>query len=107
MTKRPAKTVEDRITEGAEPMAAVEATLAELEAALPLTHAVMDAWQERGGQGEPILRVTAKVAGFRRAGIEHSATATDHPLSTLELEQVEALLADAQSEQPNIVVEIV
>lgn len=48
----------------------------------------------------PALRITAKRAGFRRAGMAHPATATAHPAGTFTADQVEALRAD-----PMLVVE--
>lgn len=37
------------------------------------------------------LRITAKVDGFRRAGIAHPAAPTIHPLESLTPAQIEAL----------------
>lgn len=45
------------------------------------------------------LRITAKLDGFRRAGIAHSSSAVDHPISTFSEEQIEALKGE-----PNLVV---
>ncbi len=42
----------------------------------------------------PALRIAAKTEGFRRAGIAHSAEATDHKAGTFSPEQVEALKGD-------------
>lgn len=46
------------------------------------------------------LRITARHAGFRRAGIEHPATPVDHPLDGLTKTQI-ALLKD----EPGLVVQ--
>lgn len=43
----------------------------------------------------PALRITAKVEGFRRAGMAHPARATDHPAGTFSPRQVEELMGDA------------
>lgn len=42
----------------------------------------------------PALRIAAKAAGFRRAGIAHSLEPTDHKAGAFTVEQVEALKAD-------------
>ncbi|WP_293392957.1 HI1506-related protein [Nevskia sp.] len=42
----------------------------------------------------PALRIAAKAEGFRRAGIAHSATATDHKAGRFSPEDVEALKND-------------
>lgn len=47
-----------------------------------------------------VLRIRAKRDGFRRAGMAHPATPTDHPLDALTADQVEALKAE-----PMLVVE--
>lgn len=41
-----------------------------------------------------MLRITAKRAGFRRAGMAHPDTPVDHKLSDLSKEQIEALKAE-------------
>lgn len=41
-----------------------------------------------------ILRITSKRAGFRRAGIEHPATPTDHPIEAFTPEQLAMLKAE-------------
>lgn len=46
------------------------------------------------------LRITAKVGGFRRAGIAHAATPTDYPEGTLTADQIELIKAE-----PMLVVE--
>jgi hypothetical protein len=45
------------------------------------------------------LRIVAKRDGFRRAGIAHSSSAKDHPISNFTEEQIEAL-----KDEPNLVV---
>lgn len=40
------------------------------------------------------IRITAKVAGFRRCGLAHSNTPTDHPDGTFSAEQLEILKND-------------
>lgn len=40
------------------------------------------------------LRITARRDGFRRAGIEHPATAVDHPVSGLSKAQIAQLKAE-------------
>jgi len=47
----------------------------------------------------PALTITSKVAGFRRAGIAHPGTPTDHKAGTFSEEQLEQLKAD-----PNLIV---
>lgn len=47
-----------------------------------------------------ILRITARRAGFRRAGIAHPATAIDHPADRFDADEIAALLAE-----PNLIVE--
>ncbi len=42
-----------------------------------------------------ILRITAKRAGFRRAGLAHSTAPTDHPISAFSSEQLAALRNEA------------
>lgn len=43
-----------------------------------------------------VLRIAARQAGRRRAGIEHPAHAVDHPLDRFTAAQVKALKADRQ-----------
>lgn len=47
-----------------------------------------------------VLRITAKVDGFRRAGMAHPAAATDHPIDSLTEDQIKALKGE-----PMLVVE--
>lgn len=49
-----------------------------------------------------ILRITAAVAGFRRAGIAHPALPTEYPVERFSDEQIAALL-----EEPRLTVEVV
>ncbi|KZE34176.1 HI1506-related protein [Crenobacter luteus] len=49
-----------------------------------------------------MIRITAKVDGFRRAGVAHPATPTDYPDDTF----TEAQLAALQDE-PMLVVEVI
>jgi len=57
----------------------------------PLTHAAITSHH---GAAEPELRVTAKVAGFRRAGFAHPTSATLYPIMSLTPDQVEAILGE-------------
>lgn len=41
------------------------------------------------------LRITAKRAGYRRAGIAHPGTAVDHPVDNFSTEEVHMLKTDA------------
>lgn len=58
-----------------------------------------------------IIRITAATEGFRRAGMAHSKTPTDHPESAFDEAQIQALQAepaltvqiiDQDSEKPGI-----
>jgi len=42
----------------------------------------------------PVLRITSKVEGFRRAGMSHPKAATDHPIERFAPEEMRALLAE-------------
>lgn len=42
----------------------------------------------------PVIRITSKRDGFRRCGIEHPATAVDHPVDQFTKEQLKALKAE-------------
>ena len=64
----------------------------------PLTRALLSSWSETR---QPVIRITSKVAGFRRGGIAHSAQA-DHPIRTFTPDQLEAILGEA-----NLTVELV
>lgn len=50
----------------------------------------------------PMLRITARVNGFRRAGVAHAATPTDWPADAFSDEQIASLLAE-----PNLVVALI
>lgn len=59
------------------------------------------------GQGEPkpdvpqgIVRITSRIEGFRRAGMRHSKTPTDHPIDSF----TDAQLALLETE-PNLTIE--
>lgn len=41
-----------------------------------------------------IIRITARKDGFRRAGMAHSTTPTDHPADSITKEQLAALKAE-------------
>lgn len=41
------------------------------------------------------LRITSKIAGFRRAGLAHPATPVDHLVEKFSAEQIDALKAEA------------
>lgn len=43
-----------------------------------------------------VLRITAKVDGFRRAGIAHPAVATDHPIDGFTEDQIKAIKGEPQ-----------
>ncbi|NVO00032.1 MAG: hypothetical protein HXX17_11955 [Geobacteraceae bacterium] len=49
-----------------------------------------------------MIRITAKLAGFRRAGVAHSKEATEYADDAFTKEQLKAL-----QDEPNLVVEIV
>ncbi|MGQ0529991.1 MAG: HI1506-related protein [Panacagrimonas sp.] len=42
-----------------------------------------------------ILRITSKIAGFRRAGMAHAAAPTDHAIEKFTADQIEALKGEA------------
>ncbi|OJF90636.1 hypothetical protein AX761_23340 [Rhizobium sp. 58] len=65
----------------------------------PLTFAMVSGHKE---MTQPILRITPKVAGFRRGGIAHPAGVTDYNSLSLSPSAVEAILSE-----PALVVEIV
>jgi hypothetical protein len=46
------------------------------------------------------LRISSSIEGFRRAGIAHSRTATDHPLESFSARQLAQLEAE-----PNLIVQ--
>lgn len=48
------------------------------------------------------LRITARRAGFRRAGVAHPAAAVEHPDGSFTPEQIEALISE-----PMLIVEVV
>lgn len=78
---------------------------AEFRAKFPRFSAAMEAWQAEHENGEVPsgLRITAKVDGFRRAGIAHSKSSVDHPVETFNSpEQLEALFAE-----PKLKVELI
>lgn len=64
----------------------------------PLTRTLLGNWRETR---QPVIRITSKVAGFRRGGIAHPAQA-DHPIRTFTPDQLEAILGEA-----NLTVELV
>ncbi len=68
----------------------------------PRLAAMMDDWNAFGVRRSPVLRITSKVDGFRRAGISHLKTAVEHDTINLTPVQIEALLAE-----PNLVVEVI
>ncbi|WP_421357811.1 hypothetical protein [Agrobacterium rosae] len=65
----------------------------------PLTHTLLKDWDETRA---PVIRITSKVAGFRRGGIAHPGHAVDHPIRDLSPDQLETLLGE-----PNLTVELV
>jgi hypothetical protein len=79
-----------------------EALFDEFAAKYPLTAAAMTKWREDGRSGNARLKITARRHGHRRAGIAHSAEATDRLILGMTADQVEAILAD-----PDLITEIV
>lgn len=65
----------------------------------PLTQAILKDWDETRA---PVIRITSKVAGFRRGGIAHPAQAIDHPIRSMSPDQLEKFLGE-----PNLTVELV
>lgn len=41
-----------------------------------------------------VIRITSKVAGFRRAGMSHPDVPVDHPADTISAAQLAALMAE-------------
>ena len=68
----------------------------------PRTADLLGDWRVTEDHDHPVLRVTAKVAGFRRGGIAHPAEPVDHPVGSLKPHQIEAMLAE-----PQLVVELI
>lgn len=85
---------------------AMKADQAAFREAFPQLAAAIDAWTEKSPGTQPAaIRVSARVEGFRRAGIEHSKAPVDHQLDLvdgLKPEQLEQLFAE-----PNLVVQLV
>ena len=82
----------------------VEGGIVEAERRWPLATAALSAFSETitGEYREPLLQITAKREGFRRAGVAHSKAPTEHPLTSFTSDQVEQLFAE-----PNLVVKVV
>lgn len=87
-------------------------TLADNPAAAPTSGAVASAPEihtpeqsEQGGDGNPAipadstgLRITSRREGFRRAGLAHPTTATEHALSDFSPAQLAQLLGEPELE---------
>lgn len=74
---------------------------AEFRDFFPNLTAAIEAWQASGATEPPtVLRIVAKVDGFRRSGLTHSKSGAEHPIdafpSPVQLEQLFA--------EPNLVV---
>lgn len=68
----------------------------------PRTAELLGDWRATEGHDHPALRVTSKVAGFRRGGMAHPAEPVDHPVGLLQPHQIEAFL-----DEPMLVVELI
>ena len=78
-------------------------TREDFERDFPLSHALLSSFTEiRSMENPPLVRVTSKRDGFRRAGIAHSSRPVDYHPSQLSPEQLEAILAE-----PLLTVEVV
>ncbi|MCR5855991.1 HI1506-related protein [Mesorhizobium sp. J428] len=67
----------------------------EAHAKYPLLFGAWEAWRAASPDAPPTsIQIKSKVEGFRRAGIAHSRTPTEHPIGTFNPDQVEALLAE-------------
>jgi len=73
----------------------------EFKVAYPLTFAFLSNVDRDVASSASSLRVTSKVAGFRRGGMAHSAVGTDFNPGELTPDQIEAFLAE-----PMLTVEI-
>lgn len=96
MAKQPVKTSEDQ--DKRENLALLSLAEEEFQKRFPLTLAALKKLEaEDADPRKLVLRVTAKTAGFRRGGISHPATATDHPLSDFQdPAAIEAILTEAE-----------
>lgn len=95
MAKQPVKTSEDQdMREDLSVLSRVEEELQRY----PLMVAALRKLETEGADPRKVvLRVTAKTAGFRRGGISHPATPTDHPLSDFrDPDVIEAILAEIE-----------
>lgn len=78
-------------------------TRADFERDFPLSFALLSSFTEiRSMENPPLVRVTSKRDGFRRAGIAHSSKPVDYRPAELSPEQLEAILAE-----PLLTVEVV
>ncbi|CUX41646.1 hypothetical protein AGR7C_Lc100154 [Agrobacterium deltaense Zutra 3/1] len=78
-------------------------TREEFERDFPLSFALLSSFTEiRTMENPPLVRVTSKRDGFRRAGIAHSSRPVDYRPGQLSPEQLEAILAE-----PVLTVEVV
>ncbi|MCK3776465.1 hypothetical protein MZK49_06950 [Ensifer sesbaniae] len=96
MAKQPIKTSEDQ--DKREDIALLSIGEEEYQKRFPLTLAALKKLEaEDADPSKIVLRVTAKSAGFRRGGMSHPATATDHPLSDFrDPAVIEAILSEAE-----------
>lgn len=80
---------------------------ADAEQRFPLTLQALQAWMETAGgaaklQAGPVLRITARRDGFRRAGISHPRQPTEYQAERFTPAEVENLLAE-----PSLTVELI
>lgn len=93
--------VADQLGEHAERYASM--TREEFERDFPLSFALLSSFTElRSMENPPLVRITSKRDGFRRAGIVHSSRPVDFRPGELSPEQLEAILAE-----PVLTVEVV
>lgn len=93
--------VADQVGEHAERYASM--TREDFERDFPLSFALLSSLTEtRTMENPPLVRITAKRDGFRRAGIVHSSKAVDFRPGELSPEQLEAILSE-----PLLTVEVV
>ncbi|WP_429813560.1 hypothetical protein [Ensifer sp. B1-9] len=96
MAKQPIKTSEDQGK--GDDLALLSIGEEEFQKRFPLTFAALRKLDAEGADPRKIvLRVTAKAAGFRRGGISHPASPTDHPLSDFrDPAAIEAILSETE-----------
>lgn len=100
MARKPTAPADDQVRSGDQPKAdhLPVLSLSEEQALkeFPLTFSALKKLDEQDVDPMTVvLRVSAKSAGFRRGGISHSVTQTDHPLSAFSHPaQIEAILSE-------------